>query len=398
MARGPDHTPRGLRDEANVGPAPTAARELRRLSELKYKVADGEPDIRGWKVFASTGRELGVVDDLLVDEEAGEVVMLDVDLKRDDRHTLAPLRAAWIDHATRRVVLDARELGADAGLPELPRAGAISDAEVQRFDEGYARTWGERGTERDQSWRVRRGDEELRFGLAPRADRPPALRGDAAVERPGEPWDGPATVGRTPALDRDVGRDREPRRLMDAADATSLPDPRSPTAAGPYLDESRRIDRMLDGTSTPQHAAAHPPTGTGSPVPGDRRLDRVDDAGALGADGAITPRELDARVRLAEGATIDEHTPVSGVRYEGDAHAPHDYGRPDERYGPEYGTGRIGFDRVVTRHRYEDAAGAHDAVGAPDADLVERRSDAPGVPRDVRYRRYDDAPRDDRTR
>ena len=99
---------RGLRDEANVGPDPRRARELRPLRDLKWKVADGEPDIRGWSVFASTGRELGVVHDLLVDTEAGEVVMLDVDLKRDDRHTLAPMRAAWIDRATKRVEPAAR--------------------------------------------------------------------------------------------------------------------------------------------------------------------------------------------------------------------------------------------------------------------------------------------------
>ena len=107
MARDP--VTRGLRDEADVGPDPRTARELKRLSELRYKVADGDPDIRGWRVYASTGRELGTVSDLLVDVEAGEVVMLDVDLRRNDRHTLAPIRAAWIDHATQRVVLDARE-------------------------------------------------------------------------------------------------------------------------------------------------------------------------------------------------------------------------------------------------------------------------------------------------
>src|SRR5215218_7323560 len=104
---------RGLRDEANVGPDPRRARELRPMKDLKWKVADGEPDIRGWAVYASTGRELGVVDELLVDSEAREVVMLDIDLKRDDRHTLAPVRAAWIDRPAKRVVVDVRELGAD---------------------------------------------------------------------------------------------------------------------------------------------------------------------------------------------------------------------------------------------------------------------------------------------
>src|SRR5436305_1831911 len=155
---------RGLRDEANVGPDPRRARELRPLKDLRWKVGDGEPDVRGWAVYASTGREVGVVDDLLIDTEAGVVVMLDVDLKRDDRHTLAPLRAAWIDRSTKRVVIDARELGAADMLPALPRTGALSDADVSRFNEEYVRAYGERGFERDHAYRLRRGDEELRFG------------------------------------------------------------------------------------------------------------------------------------------------------------------------------------------------------------------------------------------
>ncbi|MDF1505765.1 PRC-barrel domain-containing protein, partial [Roseisolibacter sp. H3M3-2] len=175
------HTSRGMRDEASVGPDPRRARQLKRLSDLKFRVADGEPDIVGWTVFASTGRELGRVTDLLVDVEAREVVMLDIDLRRDDRHSLAPLRAAWIDHAAKRVVLDARELEAhtpDELLPGLPRSGAISDDDVTRFNDGYVRAYGDRGVDRDAEWHVRRGDEELHFGVAPRADLGTAPRRD----------------------------------------------------------------------------------------------------------------------------------------------------------------------------------------------------------------------------
>ena len=155
-------TPRGLRDEANVGPDPRQARHLVPLKDLgKFTVAADDPDIRGWTAFTSTGREVGRVDELLVDTSTNEVVMLDIDLRRDDRHTLAPLRAAWIDHAARRVVIDARELG-DAELPSLSRQGALSDDEVRRFDEGYGRAYGSYADEREL--RVRRADEELRFG------------------------------------------------------------------------------------------------------------------------------------------------------------------------------------------------------------------------------------------
>ncbi|MDQ6926737.1 MAG: PRC-barrel domain-containing protein, partial [Candidatus Eremiobacteraeota bacterium] len=63
-------------------------RGLARLSDVPFQVAEGEPDIRGWPVYASTGREVGTVAELLVDPEAAEVVMLDVDLRGNDQHTL----------------------------------------------------------------------------------------------------------------------------------------------------------------------------------------------------------------------------------------------------------------------------------------------------------------------
>src|SRR5689334_12251554 len=213
---------RGLRDEANVGPDPRRSRELRRMSELgNWQVVDGEPDIRDWPVYASTGRELGVIDDLLVDVEAGEVVMLDVDLKRDDRHTLAPLRAAWIDRASRRVVLDAREVervasaaaaetaeafGVAPALPALPRHGALSDEEVRRFNDDYVRAYGRRGVDEARDYRLRRGDEEIRFGLQPRADLPPR---DARDERDAQ------------ALreERELRDTRDARDARDAGDA-----------------------------------------------------------------------------------------------------------------------------------------------------------------------------------
>jgi len=89
---------RGLRDEAGVGPEPAPAARLESLSKLRdYKIASGEPDIRGWSVYTSTGREIGEIDDLLIDASNNEVVMLDIDLKRDGRHAVAPIKAAWID-------------------------------------------------------------------------------------------------------------------------------------------------------------------------------------------------------------------------------------------------------------------------------------------------------------
>ena len=119
---------RGMRDEAGVGPNPDQTRRLVPMKDLHdYKVVDGEPDIRGWSVFTATGRELGDIEDLLVDTDIGEVVMIDIDLKRDDRHTLAPIKAAWIDRETRRVVLNTSMFDVDAEN----RPGIVADRSVR---------------------------------------------------------------------------------------------------------------------------------------------------------------------------------------------------------------------------------------------------------------------------
>jgi len=126
--RGAKKSRRGMRDEAGVGPNPRDARRLVPMRDLHhYKVVAGEPDIRGWSVFTATGRELGDIEDLLVDTDLGEVVMIDIDLKRDDRHTLAPIKAAWIDRETHRVVLNTSMFDVDGETA----SGVVADRAVR---------------------------------------------------------------------------------------------------------------------------------------------------------------------------------------------------------------------------------------------------------------------------
>ncbi|HUF50663.1 MAG TPA: PRC-barrel domain-containing protein [Longimicrobiales bacterium] len=100
------------RDAAGVGPDPTASR--RRLIPLDdltgYTMAAGEPDIRGWDVRTLGGRELGEVEDLLVDPDRGEVVMLEVDVRGEGTHAEVPLRAVQLDRARKVVLVDSGEL------------------------------------------------------------------------------------------------------------------------------------------------------------------------------------------------------------------------------------------------------------------------------------------------
>ena len=131
--RGARKSRRGMRDEAGVGPNPRDARRLVPMKDLHhYKVVDGEPDIRGWSVFTATGRELGDIQDLLVDTDLGEVVMLDIDLKRDDRHTLAPIKAAWIDRETHRVVLNTSMFDVDGEITSATVPDKPADATAHR--------------------------------------------------------------------------------------------------------------------------------------------------------------------------------------------------------------------------------------------------------------------------
>ncbi len=91
-----------MRDELQRGAGATATAEdasaVVPLSRLPgYKVADGDPDVRGWEVVAGDGRRIGKVEDLLVDTAAMQVRYLAVALDRDLLPAATPsgeLRAA----------------------------------------------------------------------------------------------------------------------------------------------------------------------------------------------------------------------------------------------------------------------------------------------------------------
>lgn len=174
---------RDVRDQAGVGPDARQVRHLRPLSEMKHiRIAKGEPDVRGWTVYTSTGREIGEVQDLLVDPTIGHVVMLDLDLPGTDRRSLAPIRAAWIDREAKRVVLDAAQIRDDELIPSLAR-GDATDEEWVRFEDGYRRAYGTRGFDDTADWHLRHADDELRFGRR-RGDRAAAdTADDYRIER-----------------------------------------------------------------------------------------------------------------------------------------------------------------------------------------------------------------------
>ncbi len=108
MAR--DHD-RLREDNAGTGPEPGRGSRLHRLSESHhYRIASGEPDIRGWEVRTLAGNHLGEVEDLLIDPHRGEVVMLDVDLDNSSERINVPIRGVQLDRSRRCVIVDSGDI------------------------------------------------------------------------------------------------------------------------------------------------------------------------------------------------------------------------------------------------------------------------------------------------
>jgi uncharacterized protein (TIGR02271 family) len=154
------------------------------LGELDdFKVADGDPDIRGWDVTTQDGRRVGEVDELLVDTSAMKVRYIAVDLDDDvagsDRRVLVPIGAAQLDDDDDRVLVIGISAEQFATLPEYRREAFDRDYESSLLssydrdhrteDDLYASRhfddrnfFGERRGPREA--RVTRSEEELNIG------------------------------------------------------------------------------------------------------------------------------------------------------------------------------------------------------------------------------------------
>jgi hypothetical protein len=155
---------RNGRDAAGVGPYARERESLTPLSTLEWKVSDGEPDIRGWEIRTVSGRQLGSVADLLVDENAGEVVLLDIDLPGTDRHTFVPIRVAQIDRARRIVLMDSADLP-DSDLSRVETTRSAGRRQSDAADGGVVR--------------YPRTDRQVLADRAPLADAAPLLDASA---------------------------------------------------------------------------------------------------------------------------------------------------------------------------------------------------------------------------
>ncbi len=131
MAR--DHE-RLREDAAGIGPEPGRESRLHRLSESHhYRIAEGEPDIRGWEVRNLSGTHLGEVEDLLIDPHRGEVVMLDVDLDDSDDHINLPVRGVQLDRGRHCVIVDSGDIrDAQAALLDDRERDDLRERDLER--------------------------------------------------------------------------------------------------------------------------------------------------------------------------------------------------------------------------------------------------------------------------
>lgn len=110
---------------------------LIRLEELKgFQVAEGDQDIRGWKVKTPDGKKIGKVEELIVDPVERRVRYMEIKVDRkalgvdDDRHILVPIGTARIEDDGNDVLLDRLPAQGLAGVPAYNRGPITRDYET----------------------------------------------------------------------------------------------------------------------------------------------------------------------------------------------------------------------------------------------------------------------------
>ena len=121
-----------MRDEGTDRVVP-----LRQLDD--FKVAEGDPDVRGWEVVSSDGRKIGDVEELLVDTGAMKVRYLDVEVERglvaqDGGHLLVPIGYARLERDHDRMIVDNLQASQLGTMPLYDRQPLTRDFETSVRD------------------------------------------------------------------------------------------------------------------------------------------------------------------------------------------------------------------------------------------------------------------------
>ena len=107
---------------------------LQELSSSGFEMANGEPDIRGWKVLTGVNQQIGKVKELLFDVNAQKVryLILDLDgkpLNLLSRNVIIPIGLAELDQKENVVYLPDITVGHLANLPEYKKGKVTYNTE-----------------------------------------------------------------------------------------------------------------------------------------------------------------------------------------------------------------------------------------------------------------------------
>jgi hypothetical protein len=205
------------RRDAPVSDHDTSPRLVHLADVHDLRVADGDPDIRGWDVCTAGGEKVGTVKDLIVDTRLMKVRYIEARIDRetlnssDDRYVLIPIGSARLDDAKDHVYLDAAVVD-PRSLPPYDRSPlsreyeqylqdrfptALAADRASNVDDDAASTAARTEGSGDDFYADVRYDDGRFFGgrrqgrdgagyLAPRdpASRDPAPEGDAARRPP----------------------------------------------------------------------------------------------------------------------------------------------------------------------------------------------------------------------
>jgi len=111
--------------------------QLNHLEELKgsdYQIAEGTPDIQGWKIVDYTGDKIGKVRDMLFDKNARKVRYIITNLDNDtidlgNREVLIPIGKAQLDISDEKVVIPDLTLTQLSSLPSYTKGGITAEQE-----------------------------------------------------------------------------------------------------------------------------------------------------------------------------------------------------------------------------------------------------------------------------
>lgn len=111
--------------------SPASPSGLRRLSTATdFRVADGEPDVRGWPLLGEAQSRLGTVTDLVIDTDAEQVRYIVLRRDQDGVETALPIGYVDLGAGSLHTALNAADV---AALP------AFTADEMERADEARLR-------------------------------------------------------------------------------------------------------------------------------------------------------------------------------------------------------------------------------------------------------------------